>query len=73
MADQRAGELLRQGARERPVDDTRDLGRGQDLVDGFFDRPTPGARGCAGRIEGCATGRVRQAGLALVLLRCLCA
>ena len=71
VADERARELLRQRSGERPVDDPRDLGRGQDLVDGFFDRPTPGPCGRAGREEGGAPGRVCQAGLALVVLRCL--
>ena len=65
VADERARDLLRQRSGERPVDDARDLGRGQDLVDGFFDRPTPGPRGRAGRVEGGAPGRVCQAGLAL--------
>ena len=71
VADERARELLRQRSGERPVDDPRDLGRGQDLVDGFLDRPTPGPCGRAGREEGGAPGRVCQAGLALVVLRCL--
>ena len=69
VADERAGDLLGQGAGERAVDDAGKLGRGEHLVDGLLDRPSPGPRRRASGEERGAPGRVGQPGALLLVLR----
>ena len=68
VADERARDLFRQGAGERPVDDTGDLGRGENLVDHFLERSAPGTRGRSRREEGGTPGSVGKPGARFVVL-----
>ncbi len=58
VADERACDLLRQRAGERSVEDPRDLGRGEDLVDRLLERSPPRPRRGPRREERRASGRV---------------
>ena len=68
VADERARELLRQRAGERPVDDAGDLGCRQNLVHRLFEWSSPGTRGRPCGEECGAPGRVGQPGAMLVVL-----
>ena len=68
VADERACDLLRQRAGERPVDDPRDLGRGEDLVDRLLERTSPRPRrGPRWEERGASCGVGEPGALAIVL------
>ncbi len=70
VPDDRAGDVLRERARQRPVDDAGDLRRGHDLVRSLFQLPAPSAGSFPRREERGACGCVGQPGAVLVVVRC---